>query len=202
VHWYQKVVGDDYEPAIMLTRVLNLVTARLADSHLLPLNPVRYANDTKVHLQTLAERAEQLNVGLDTSELTQRIDKYERFAKLVMDRVNAKVADESLGADSLAAINHQLVHVERDWLRPKSDQPEAPEMDSRPWFRNLFAASDPDSGYAAWMLPALRHAVESKDAAAVSQAIGTYRSVFDRLEARLTTIQAILDGKPSPESHP
>lgn len=201
VQWYQQVVGDDYEPAIMLTRVLNLVSARLADSHRLPLDPVRYAPDTKAHLQTLAERAGHLKVEVNFDALINRIDEYELLSRSVMERLAGRLAEESLHSDALAAINLELVHLEREWLGPAEKDTPSP-AGSRPWFRNLFAASDPDSGYSAWMLPRLRMAIESRDAGAVENAVGLHGSVFDRLEARIRAIEAAMGGAEASQATP
>jgi N-acetylated-alpha-linked acidic dipeptidase len=202
VHWYRKVVGDDYEPAIMLARVLNLVAARLADAPLLPLDPLRYARDCKVHVQSIADRASELRFEVDVASLAQRIEDYERTALAVVNTLHHAINGAAVDPESLAAINAVLLHMERDWLSPTPPATVDWQDGSRPWFRNLFAASDPDSGYSAWMLPVLRAAVEVRSPEAVASAVETYRSVFDRLQTRMSTIRAILEGQGSAEDHP
>ena len=195
VHWYHQVVGDDYEPAIMLTRVLNLVVARLADAPLLPLDPVRYGPDAATHMKSIAERASQLKVNVDLTSVLERAVAYEKAASVVMDSLMKGMESESIDAKGLAGLNAHLLQLEREWLRPLAKEPVNWNDESRPWFRNLFAASDPYSGYSAWMLPALRAAVEGRDSGAMQAAVDEYRSVFDRLEARLTDMSTVVESK-------
>jgi hypothetical protein len=51
----------------------------------------------------------------------------------------------------------------------------------------MFAASDEDSGYAAWVLPALRWAVERQDRAALAQEAQRYAE-------RLRAMSVFVDG--------
>ena len=54
--WYWKVVGADYEPALMISRMTNLVAARLANDPVLPLDLVRPSADALDWLKTLDQR--------------------------------------------------------------------------------------------------------------------------------------------------
>ena len=63
----------------------------------------------------------------------------------------------------------------------------------RPWFRSLYAASDEDSGYAAWILPGLRHAVEHDDEEEFKEMRALYVRVLADLEGRLGEIAAQLN---------
>jgi N-acetylated-alpha-linked acidic dipeptidase len=168
VAWYRQVVGDDYEPARMLTQVANIVAWRLADDAVLPLDPLRYATDARVHLNALRDRAAQLDMDVDFSDLETSIGTLEEVAGPALVQLPALAAGPF--ADRVA-INERLIAAERSWLVPEG-------LPERPWFRNLFAATDPNSGYAAWMLPGLRYAIEKQDAAELERAILRYRVVF------------------------
>ena len=65
-------------------------------------------------------------------------------------------------------------------------------LPGRPWFRNLYAATDPDSGYAAWMLPGLRYSIEQRDPAGLAEAqrlcvaaLGSLSRIMDSLDDQL-----------------
>lgn len=81
----------------------------------------------------------------------------------------------------LDAVNAALLGMRGDWLS-EGAQPE------REWFRNLFVATDEDSGYAAWMLPGLRWAVEHDavhDDGRVKGMVGVYVKAFEGMEKRM-----------------
>jgi hypothetical protein len=73
----------------------------------------------------------------------------------------------------------------------------------RPWFRNLYAATDRFSGYATASWPLLREAIEDADptSATAGTALGLaalpYRKVLQELGLRLTQL-----GAPSPSNRP
>ena len=75
--------------------------------------------------------------------------------------------------------------AERCWLYE-------PGLPQRPWFRNLYAATDPDSGYAAWMLPGLRYFIEPQDPAGLAEAqrlcvaaLGSLSRIMETIDAQL-----------------
>ncbi|MHC4547669.1 MAG: M28 family peptidase [Planctomycetota bacterium] len=173
--WYRKVVGEDYAPARTLTRIVNRILARLANGDLLPLDPVRYGTDMRRHLEALAGRAAELEFEADFKPLDTLCRIYESRARYV----RAELLDAlDQGRVQLAQANRVLLRMERAWHFPGG-------LPGRPWFRNLYAASDEDSGYAAWMLPGLRHAVEHRDADALAAMLRRYEEVLYRLGRRL-----------------
>ena len=62
----------------------------------------------------------------------------------------------------------------RAWVDPDG-------LPGRPWYRNLYMASDEDSGYASWPLPGLRRAVEQKDDEAFGKAIESIEEAINRM---------------------
>ena len=153
--WYRKVVGKDYAGAVMLTRIVDRILWRLSKAPLLPLNPVSYGGDLQVHLNRLENLADKLGYTTDFSELQGAAERYRARADEIYQRLRTAVDEGRLADEGLERANRVLLRLERGWLH----EPGLPE---RPWFRNLFAATDPYSGYGAWMLPALRWVVESE----------------------------------------
>lgn len=207
--WYRQVVGDDYAPALMLTRIVNNVITRLADDALLPLDPSRYGIDVQEHIKALGRRAEAIgfqpepgsapNVGPLPDIATPPADVtwelypvfyaaqvYDYNASLTYDHLIEAQQAGRLSANQLQRINTILLGLERAWLREQG-------IPDRPWFRSLYVATDEDSGYAAWMLPALRYAIEHRDSAQLYEAVGWYLDIFDRLTASISAIDRILE---------
>jgi N-acetylated-alpha-linked acidic dipeptidase len=176
------VVGDDYAPARLLTRIVNRVLARLANADLLPLDPVRYGVDLELHLEALHERAEKLGFA-ERAELPHR--RYTQRAREVHAALLAAVA--AARVPHLAEINEVLLRLERAWFC-------ADGLPGRPWYRNLYAASDEDSGYAAWMLPGLRHAVEHDDTSGFRMMETLYLGTLEDLLSRLEKLNSLASG--------
>jgi len=192
--WYRKVVGDDYEPAIMLARVAATTASRLADAPILPLDPARYGLETRRHLRsltTLGRTRGLLGAGSEpvAPELAGLDGAARAFGARAGRLYDAAVDRSSHGTltdDEAEQINALVLAVDRAWL----DDAGVPD---RPWFRSLFAATDENSGYASWMLPALRYAIEHDSTEALNRAITRYEHVFGRLNSILDQAERALN---------
>ena len=181
--WYRQVVGDDYRPAILLARVVGLMVARLANADLLPLSFERYGSDLARHARTLAERP----AIEDDPAIRDLIERGERFAEragALRLELAARLDQGVLSDGQIERVNSVLLALERAWVDPDG-------LPGRPWFRNLFAATDEDAGYSAWMLPRLRWALE-RQGEPIAVATAAYDRVLDELERRLDGIDEIL----------
>jgi N-acetylated-alpha-linked acidic dipeptidase len=179
--WYRQVVGDDYASALMVVRMTNLIAARLAEADVLPFDPPRYAVDARRHLEGLVRRAGELDVPADLNALNTSIDAYGETAASAWKAVIAALENDGLQGGDLAQINAGLLRLERNWLDERG-------LPNQPWNRSLFAATDPDSGYAAWMLPGLRGAIEERDPAALEEEKTRCRRAFSALTESMKII--------------
>jgi beta-lactamase class A len=177
--WYRKVVGEDYESALLVTRVTSLVLARLATADILPLDPSAYGLEARRHIADIADRGRRGGIEADLVRADAAAQRFERRARRRLEEALARLDASALDETALARANEAVLRAERLWTAPEG----VPE---RPWFRSLFAATDPDSGYAPWMLPALRWAIERRQAARVEPAERQLLGVFDRLEEALS----------------
>jgi N-acetylated-alpha-linked acidic dipeptidase len=190
--WYRRAVGEDYESALMLTRLTNLIVARLAADAVLPLDLSGYAADAAAHLQELARRAEALGVAADLERLHRVIGESGAAADRTEGRLRDPAASGRLSAETLRAVNGILAAAERRCFLHE------PGLPGRPWYRNLYAAPDPDSGYGAWALPALRAAIEGRDPDGVAEALTLYVGAFGRLLESARSIESLLAQSPLP----
>jgi len=90
------------------------------------------------------------------------------------DQAIVMLLGKGVDAARLKTINGALLQLEREWI----------DMDGMPygsWYRSLYASSDPYSGYASWMLPALQYAVSNK-----SENIDTWMAKYVATAKRLT----------------
>ena len=81
-------------------------------------------------------------------------------------------------------VNAALRQLERAWG-------EAEGLPGRPWFRNIFATSNRDSGYGAVVLPLFNEAIVDHDQAALNRALKRYRIAFRRLSAAAMKISDV-----------
>lgn len=208
--WYRQVVGDDYGAAGMVTRLAAVAASRLANAPLVQLDPTRFPSAVAGHLDAIEERAgaiderlepERRNAVATGAPMPESVvdatavavaPLRERLAALAprlarsVDRVRRLSARALLTPEDYDRANDRLMSAERAWIDPDG-------LPGRPWYRNLHAASDPFSGYAAWPLPALRFAVEAGDPAAIEHEAARLLAATSRLEAVAEGLEALAD---------
>ncbi len=158
VAWYRKVVGDDYEPALMITRMTNAAITQLAQPAILPLDPSRYAQAVRNYVDQIADITSASpafgpNRPIALDRVATSAELFRLHAEPIVRRL---AAADDLDPQRAAAINACLMQIERAWCDVGFET-------GRSWYRSGFTAPDQSSGYAAWMLPALRHAVSLDD---------------------------------------
>lgn len=158
LRWYWKAVGDDYEPALMVTRMTIATTARLADAPVIPFDPDRALRDFGGYLDSVAKSTDSLDGAA---------------AELARLRDALPAAQKSAIQSDKAAENTRILMLSRRFMRAEG-------IPGRPWFKNWFVSNDEDSGYATWTLPALRRAVEAKDPRAFHEAVEVYLQILRR----------------------
>ncbi len=180
--WYRKVVGDDYEPALMVARMATQLAVHAADAPLIALDPARSGLQMKPMLTDLTKRAiakgvldkQDAPIHSKFAELSDIAATFAAVAGQVRRKADAAAAAGDLDDQTLQYVNDRFLAMDRVWLSAGS----VPE---RPWFRNLFAATDESSGYASWMLPGLRYAIEHEDAQELDAAIERCIQIFQTL---------------------
>ncbi|HRJ49216.1 MAG: M28 family peptidase [Phycisphaeraceae bacterium] len=190
LEWYRRVVGNDYEPAAMITRMAAGTALRLADEPVAPIEPHAAVASFRRHLRDISARGASAGLWEAPSVATSGspdplgpvaeplagIDDDARETESVVRRAVLPWlgSEAALGEPERIDRTGRLLATDRAWVAPGG-------LPDRPWFRNTFAAPDRDSGYAAWMLPLLRAAVENKDAEEARSALAVYGGVMRSL---------------------
>jgi len=178
--WYRQVVGEDYEPALMIARMTNAVASRLANAPSLPFDLVRTRHDVAREL---------INLASEHPDFAESIVKYAAFIREPVDMEKRRVMIESvyeLLAEDHPEHRKMLMakareEAERDpyekhmdnssLLRRQRNHVFTLGLPSRPWFKNAVVATDPASGYGAWTVPMVREAIASGDRKQVKAAL-------------------------------
>lgn len=152
--WYWKVVGDDYEPALMITRMASLAAFRLASAPTAPHDVARAYREFAARARELDSLAVARGLATRESPEAWGVPGLERAA-IAAEARSARESRRAFGAASSETGSRWLVES---------------GLPGRPWFRNWYVATDETSGYANWLLPAVRRAIESGDRGALDAA--------------------------------
>ena len=136
--WYRAVVGDDYEPALMITRMVTVVASRLADVEADAIDEARAYTEARRTLRGVSDA--WIAAGRAASDPFGGV-----AAPLAgIDAALARAADRAASAGGPLA-----------WRIDDLDS----RGPGRAFYRNMLAAPDPDDGYGVWTWPGLRHAL-------------------------------------------
>jgi N-acetylated-alpha-linked acidic dipeptidase len=163
----------------MLTQIVAVLAARLANADVIPLSPSAYTEDFRLHLEEIEALAVEEGFRLDLDGLRGAIDEF--AAEGDLPGVRRATANGTLSPASANGISWEVLQLERLWL-------ESAGLPDRPWFKSLYAAPDPETGYSPWLLPLLRKAVEDRDTNMARSAVASYERIFRLLRERVRTL--------------
>lgn len=215
VNWYRKVVGEDYAPAKMVAEMTLAVARRLAGDPVIPISVGRIGPEVRRQLIALTTRGRELGFfEAGEAPIAKELGDVERAALdfgtrgRLLDQ-SLKILSHKLAAtreepEKLRRINELLMRIDRSWLSDAGVPAGGEGKPDRPWYRNLMAATDEDSGYASWPLPALRAAIERQDKDMLLTQSRRYLNVFTRLNAVCKELDELVEQKPAaaPEDEP
>jgi len=189
LEWYRRVVGDDYESARMISQVGAVLAARLANADLLPHEPAAAAPRIHAELNRLKELASRRSLDFDRTEVDTALAAFEEQATAFQNETIDLLRSGELDATSLPVVNRSIVALERRWLDPAG-------LHNRSWYRNLLVATDPFTGYGAWILPALHEAIADADGPRLELMLGRYVRVLRAMTNDLIKLRSTITPAP------
>lgn len=173
-----------YGPA--LADVYGLIALRFGNAEILPYDMPRYATDLKLHMQSINTAGGE-NLFSNT-RLPEQVERLDELTSDFSDLLRAAERNQALDLATQEEINRQLIRAERSFLNEEG-------LPFSPWLRSLYAASDPFSGYASWMLPAYRYAIDegrTGDTEFMNELHIAHEEALDRLILRIEEAVSLL----------
>ena len=184
VAWYRSAVGEDYAAAQLVAGIASAMMAEFATIDAPVVSPKELAADCVIQAERLEKLARER--GLPTADIAGLATLARACAAPAAD-AEARLARAPRAGDDAALRALPAAWMSGDGLK------------GRPWFRNLYAATDRFSGYATAPWPLLREAIEDavpgSDAAArdIAAAAEPYRKTLQEMGLRLAALAAASD---------
>ncbi len=154
--WYERFGDSEFIYGPMIARADGILALRFANADILPYDVVRYATDTRTHVETLYRIAEERDLTVDFSQLLASTTELDEAAAALVAARDGWIESGDIDRTRAEAVNRALIGLEKAWLNDRG-------LQGRPWSRSIYVSPDPFSGYASWMLPGLRYELETDD---------------------------------------
>ncbi len=161
VKWYRSVVGDDYAPAAMVTRLALAMTALAAQTDLAPWRFAPFALANLRHLDDLIARTKDPSFKASLERLRPGFAEIQSRGETLDAQLDRPM---TIDPSQRERIRVGQMRFGQAFIDPVG-------LDGRPWFQSLLAASDRNDGYAPCMLPLLAEALADGDESRVNAAV-------------------------------
>lgn len=148
--WYEKFGDTAFVYGPTLANVYGVLSLRFANADFLPYDVPRYARDLKTHFQASSKEIRSYYPTYSEYSLLHAADRLTTLADQFAQARESALSNNRLKAGKRAEINQKLIALEKSFIDTEG-------MHFGPWYQSLYAAPDPYSGYAAWMLPGLKY---------------------------------------------
>ncbi len=183
--WYERFGDSDFIYGPMVARADGILALRFANADVLPYDVVRYATDTRTHVETLYQVAEARGLTVDFSRLVASTQKLDEAAATLAAARDQWIDSGNVDPARAEAVNRALIGLEKAWLNDRG-------LQGRPWSRSIYVSPDPFSGYASWMLPGLRYELETDDRADLPGWERVYIGAVGELAERMRGVAAMM----------
>jgi N-acetylated-alpha-linked acidic dipeptidase len=179
LYFYDKFADPTYKMGPMMEQVVGTMTMRLANADLVPYDIARYPTDLAVHLKAAEKAIQAYAPTYSINPLLNAVADMKKNADACeLARQNYLQTGRT---DKLVELNKELRLLERSFIDPKGNA-------FGGWYKSLYASSDPNSGYASWMLPGLLYEASLKSTANLPDLEMRYKKAIQTLSDKLLVI--------------
>lgn len=183
--FYENFIDSTFSYGPALAGVYGVVATRFANADLLPYDLVRYADDMNSHIESIINRADELNRKPATEELALELSITQKLASEIENRIPEYLSENPSELEK-REINQLLIQLERSFLDEEG-------LPFSKWQQSLYSATDPWSGYASWMIPGVRYILEDNESdEALRTELLRFKSAVERLNNTLSKIHNLI----------
>jgi len=151
--FYKRFVDPEFKMGAMIEQWSGLMALKLSDSDVIPYDLNRYALDLKKHFYDAEIKIKTYNSEFSGFKLSKAsISKLDKVSKVWNEKISIV---KQVKIKKLKNINKQLIRLEKSFIDEKG-------MYFGSWYKSLYAATDPFSGYASWILPGIEYEIALK----------------------------------------
>lgn len=178
-YFYQKFVDPEFKMGPAIEQLTGMMTLRLANAEIIPYDVKRYTSDLTIHFENAEEKVAKYDEDFQGFAKAKKAIETLAVKTAKFDKQLTKVlASGRLSKKTITSINQQLLALEKSFLQEKG-------MYFGSWYKSLYAASDPFSGYASWILPGLEYEIALSSSDRLQEWDDRYSQAINSLNAKM-----------------
>jgi len=178
-HYYSKFVDPEFKMGPTIEKWVGLMSLRLANAEIIPYDVERYAKDLNIHFENAEKKITKYDDAFQGFKKAKNsIETLKGKSSLLKTKMDVLLANGGASSKKTKAINKRLLDLEKSFLEEKG-------MYFGSWYKSLYAASDPFSGYASWILPGLEYEIALKSSDRLSEWDERYSNAIERLNTKI-----------------
>lgn len=185
-HFYKHFVDPEFKMGGTVEQLAGIMTLRLANAEIIPYDVVRYATDLEMHFYNATEKIKEFSPNFTGfPKAKQEIEHLFKTASILANKFKTTLEKEQLPKSKIRKINQQMLALEKSFIDEKG-------MYFGKWYKSLYAASDPFSGYASWILPGLEYEIALKSSERLMEWDLRYANAITSLRVKMEALTKTL----------
>tara|TARA_B100000941_G_C28402060_1_gene498627 strand:- start:333 stop:974 length:642 start_codon:yes stop_codon:yes gene_type:complete len=181
-YFYKKFVDPEFKMGGMVEHLVGLLALRMANAEIIPYNINRYAFDLNLHFRNATKKIKEFNTNFKGFIKTvDAIRALKKTSESLTSDISILLKTNNLSNKKIKSINQQLIEFEKSFISEKG-------MYFGSWYKSLYAASDPFSGYAAWILPGIEYEIALKSSDRLEEWDMRYADAILNLNAKMENL--------------
>lgn len=181
-YYYSKFVDPEFKMGPMMEQLSGIMSLRLANAATIPYDVERYATDLTVHFKNAEAKIKAYDTAFQGfTKAKSAIATLGEKATLLHAKLDVLLKNNDLSKSKIKAINQQLLALEKSFLDKKG-------MYFGSWYRSLYAATDPFSGYASWILPGLEYEISQASSTRLEEWDTRYSTAILNLSTKVDAL--------------
>ncbi|MDN3689942.1 M28 family peptidase [Cyclobacterium jeungdonense] len=186
-YFYEHFSDPSFQMGGTIAQWSGIMALRLANATLIPYDVSRYATDLTMHMananSSIAEYATDFEGFTATKQALEKLDAVGKETEI---KIKDGLEKESLSSGVISRVNGELLRLEKSFLLKEG-------MPFGDWYKSLYASTDPYSGYASWMLPAIQYEISNKSTSNFEKLDQQYEAAIQQLIKTLERIGSELE---------
>lgn len=185
--FYEKYVDPKFKMGPMVEHLAGLMALTLANGTFVPYDVMRYATDLKLHFENATAKILTIHPDFKGfSKVSEALPVLTEKGDALTVKMNTVLKNASLSKKKINRINALLIDLEKSFIYNEG-------MSFGSWYKSLYAASDPFSGYGAWILPALEYEIAIQQTEKLDHWDTIYAAAIESLSSKMEVLIQELD---------